>query len=60
MTVIPTIAIPTVKGIHSGAVTHHHDQVATCPTSASFKVKNIRNKIVNTGNAFFFEFDILY
>jgi hypothetical protein len=46
---------PTVRGSHKGAVIHHHDQAATCPISASFKVRNIRNIIVNIGNDFFFD-----
>lgn len=35
-----TNTITKAKGIHSGAVTHHHDQ-SIVPTS--FKTKNIRN-----------------
>ena len=41
---IATIAKPSKIGIHSGEVTHHHDQVATCPMPASLRVKKIRNK----------------
>lgn len=55
MIVNPITNNPTVRGSHKGAVIHHHDQAATCPISASFKVRNIRNIIVNIGNDFFFD-----
>lgn len=29
-------------GIHNGAVTHHHDHLATGPISASFNVRKIK------------------
>ena len=41
------------NGIHNGENTHNQLQCATGPTSANFKVKNIRNKIVLIPNPFF-------
>ena len=46
ITAIPIIAITAANGIQSGDVTHHHDQYCTGPTSASFKVRNIRKSTV--------------
>ena len=38
------------NGIHNGENTHNQLQCATGPTSANFKVKNIRNIIVPIPN----------
>lgn len=35
--------INAVNGNQSGAVTHHHDQVATTPHPPNFKVRKIKN-----------------
>ena len=43
---IDTIAKPKRIGIHKGEVTHHHDQVATCPMPANLRVKKIRKRTV--------------
>ena len=45
-TATTTIASPNVIGIQSGLVTHHHDQVATCPMPANFSTKKIKNNTV--------------
>lgn len=37
------IVIAKQNGIHKGAVTHHHDQSATCPILHSFNIKNTMN-----------------
>jgi hypothetical protein len=39
------IAATSTVGIHSGAVTHHHDHPDTTVTSSSFKVRNRMNSI---------------
>lgn len=41
------------NGIHNGEKTHNQLQYVTGPTSANFKVKNIRNKIVPNPNPLF-------
>jgi hypothetical protein len=33
------------SGIHTGLVTHHHDQVATIPVAVNLRVKKIKNNI---------------
>lgn len=35
--------ISAAAGIQSGAVTHHHDQVATTPQPPNFKVRKTKN-----------------
>ena len=37
------MAITITEGIHNGAVTHHHDQLATAPIPVSFKIRNTMN-----------------
>ncbi len=39
---------------HKGAVTHHHDHVATTPTSANFKTKNTKNVPIHMDGALSF------
>ena len=49
------------NGIHNGENTHNQLQCATGPTSANFKVRNIRNIIVPIPNPLpdvFLSFDI--
>lgn len=49
------------NGIRNGEKTHNQLQYVTGPTSANFKVKNIRNKIVPNPNPLpdvFLSFDI--
>lgn len=45
---IASKAIPKIRpvGIHKGEVTHHHDQLATTPTCASFNPRNKRNNSI--------------
>ena len=57
------IAIPKTNptGIQSGEVTHHQDQLATTPTSASFNPKNKRNNSIGKLRPeFVLDFDIFY
>jgi hypothetical protein len=46
----PKITTINTANIHSGDVTHHHDQLATGPYSVSFNTRKIKNTTTGSEN----------